>query len=445
MRYLPHTEADVRYMLDAIGVDSFDDVVGAIPEHLRQFDLNEPRRKGEPDLMRHYARMQSGANVKASFIGAGLYRHFVPSAVDSLIQRGEFLTAYTPYQPEVAQGSLQAVFEYQTMVSEMLGLEVANASLYDGASGTAEAALMALRLQKKKKRILVSGALHPEYVEVVETYLKSVDCTLETLPLADGQVDPDALEQRLADDVAGVIIQSPNCLGVIEDLSALGATAQEAGAKFITVCNSPTSLSILKSPGACGADIAVGEGTGIGVLPCFGGPGVGLFATRKKYLRQMPGRLCGQAVDADGNEGYVLTLSTREQHIRREKATSNICTNQGLMALAFAIHGSLLGKEGFKQLGTLCAQRARYLERALAERGFTRRYADAPYYNEFVIELGDKVEAAIELGVERNIVAGFDLGRWRDDWSGGLMVCVNEMQTKASMDEFVELLVEVTR
>ena len=445
MRYLPHTEADVRYMLDAIGVDSFEDVVAAIPEPLRQFNLEEPQRIGEPDLMRHYAAMQTGCDVRASFLGAGLYRHFVPCAVDSLISRGEFLTAYTPYQPEVAQGSLQAVFEFQTMVSEMLGLEVANASMYDGASATAEAALMALRLQKKKRRLLISEGLHPEYREVVDTYLKSVDCSLETVPLEGGALDPDALESALGSDVAGVIIQSPNVLGVVEDLTCLGSAIHEAGAKFITVCNSPTSLSLFKSPGACGADIAVGEGTGIGVLPSFGGPGVGLFASRKEYLRQMPGRLCGQALDADGNEGYVLTLSTREQHIRREKATSNICTNQGLMALAFAIHGTLLGKRGFVDLGTQCAQRARYLQSALAARGVSRRYPDTPYYNEFVVEMGDRVEAAINLGLERKIVAGLDLGRWNPKWSGGLMICVNEMQSRAVMDDLVDLLVEVSQ
>lgn len=432
-------------MLDAIGVDSFEDVISAIPESLRQFPLEAPPRKGEPDLMRHYATMQTGCRVRSSFLGAGLYRHFVPSVVDSLIQRGEFLTAYTPYQPEVAQGSLQAVFEFQTMVSEMMGLEIANASLYDGASGTAEAALMALRLQRKKRRLLVSEGLHPEYREVVDTYLKSVDCTVETIPLDQGQVDPDALESALGSDVAGVIIASPNTLGVIEDLTGLGSAAHEAGAKLITVCTSPTSLSILKSPGACGADIAVGEGTGIGVLPCFGGPGLGLFAVRKEYLRQMPGRLCGQALDADGNEGYVLTLSTREQHIRREKATSNICTNQGLMALAFAIHGSLLGRQGFVDLGNQCAQRARYLESALSARGLSRRYPNASYYNEFVVEMGDRVDAAINLGVERDLVVGFDLGRWSEKWAGGLMVCVNEMQTRESMDELADLLVEVSR
>ena len=387
--------------------------------------------------------MQTGGDVKSSFVGAGLYRHFVPSVVDTLIQRGEFLTAYTPYQPEVAQGTLQAVFEFQTIVAELFGMDIANASLYDGASGTAEAALMALRLGKKRNRLLLSEGLHPEYRQVVETYLGSVDSTVETISLKDGRVDQGQLADALGEDVAGVIVQSPNCLGIVEDLAELGAAIHKSSAKFITVCNSPAALALLKSHGECGADIAVGEGTGIGVPPQFGGPGVGLFAVKKEYLRQMPGRLCGQAVDADGNEGYVLTLSTREQHIRREKATSNICTNQGLMALAFTVHAALLGKTGIKELATQCAQRARYLEQALASKGIMRRHSGAPYVNEFIVELGDKVEDAVRLGVQRKIAVGFDLGRWNPNWQGGLMICVNELQSKGAMDELVSLLEEV--
>ncbi len=440
-RYLPHTENDVQHMLAAIGVARFEDLLAGVPPELRRAKITEPRAVAEPDLLARYASLARAGELQASFVGAGLYRHYVPAAVDALLARGEFFTAYTPYQPEVSQGTLQAVFEFQSMVCELLGMEVANASMYDGASSTAEAVLMSLRLLPDRQRVVLAGSLHPEVSEVVHTYLRSVGVKIDVAPLKEGRLDGGALAPMLGDDVAALVVQSPNALGLIEDFSAAAALAQGVGAKLVSVVLEPTSLGLLRPPGACGADIAVGEGTGIGVPPQFGGPGVGLFATREAYVRQMPGRLCGEAKDSEGRLGYVLTLSAREQHIRREKATSNICTNHGLCALAFTIHAALLGPRGVHEVARQSAQRARYLAKALAARGVKRRFA-GPFYNELVVELGSHVERAITRGLEQGVAVGFDLSRWRDDWGGGLLVATSEMHHKAQLDQLVEVLVE---
>ncbi len=444
MRYLPHTEADVRAMLKTIGVASFDELIASVPAELRSAELNLPPALNEAELVADYLARARKGEVKTSFVGAGLHRHYVPVAVDSLISRGEFFTAYTPYQPEASQGTLQAIFEFQTTVCELTGLEVANASMYDGASAAAEAVLMALRLLPKRTRVLLSEALHPDTVRVIRTYLASVGVQIVSVPLVDGHTDPRALAALLGDDVACTLVQSPNVLGLIEDVAAMTQATQAAGAKMIMSVQEPTSLGLLAAPGALGVDIAVGEGTGIGITPSFGGPGLGLFATREAYVRQMPGRLVGEARDADGKRGYVLTLATREQHIRRERATSNICTNHGLMALAFTIHASLLGPHGLKDVATQSATRARYLARALEKGGVRRRHGGA-YYNELVLELGDRVEAAIEAGLARDMAVGFDLGRWKPEWQGGLLVYVHELHTKERLDDLARLLTEVVR
>jgi glycine dehydrogenase subunit 1 len=336
---------------------------------------------------------------------------------------------------------LQAIYEFQTVVAELMGLDVANASMYDFASAAAEAVLMSFRLSPKRRRVLLSDALHPDTAEVIHTYLSGIDAQIEQVPLSDGQTSASSVAAALSDDVACVVVQSPNCLGLVERVTDISSAAHDAGAKMVVAVNEPTSLGLLAPPGSCGADIAVGEGTGVGVPPSFGGPGVGLFATRQEYLRQMPGRLAGEARDADGRLGYVLTLSTREQHIRRERATSNICTNHGLCALAFAIHASLLGPGGFRQVAHQCAQRARYLARSLSERGIQRRH-EGPFYNEMVFELGEGVERAIEIGLEQRIAVGFDLGRWRDEWRGGLLVATSELHHRADLDNLVEILAE---
>ncbi len=442
-RYQPHTDADRRAMLARCGVESFAELVAAVPPALRQGPLTGPSAVAEPDLLRRYRSLARLGEVKASFVGAGLYDHYVPVAVDMLLQRGELFTAYTPYQPEASQGTLQAIFEFQTVVAELFGLEVANASMYDFASAAAEAVLMTLRLEPKRSRVLLSGALHPDAGEVICTYLKGGAATLESIPLAGGRTDLAALERQLGADVAGVVVQSPNCLGLVEPLAEIGARVHAAGARLVVSVNEPTSLGLLAPPGVCGADIAVGEGTGLGVPPSFGGPGLGLFATREANVRQMPGRLVGEARDADGRLGYVLTLSTREQHIRRDKATSNICTNHGLCALAFTIHAALLGPKGLEELATQCAQRARYLAAQLERRGVKRRFA-GPYYNELVVEIGEPARA-IEAGLARGLAVGFDLGRWRKEWAGGLLVAVTEQHSQACLDELVEVLAEVRR
>jgi len=440
-RYLPHTDADIRSMLDAIGVSKFEELLSGVPVSLRSGELTEPRTQAEPDLLARYRELSRSSEVVASFVGAGLYSHFVPTAVDMLLTRGELFTAYTPYQPEASKGTLQAVFEFQTMVAELMGLDVANASMYDFASAAAEAVLMTFRLLPKRRRVLLSDALQPDTTEVIRTYLSGIEATIEVIPLSGGQTSTDRMTKMLGDDVACVVVQSPNCLGLVERVADIAAAAHQQGAKMVVVVNDPTSLGLFAPPGACGADIAVGEGTGIGLSPSFGGPGVGLFACKQEYVRQMPGRLAGEAHDADGRLGYVLTLATREQHIRRERATSNICTNHGLCALAFTIHASLLGPRGLRDVANQCAQRTRYLARALAERGMPMRHG-GPFYNEIVIELDDAVERAIELGLEQRIVVGFDLGRWRDEWRGGLLIAVSELHGRRDLDRLVDILAE---
>jgi glycine dehydrogenase subunit 1 len=428
-------------MLDAIGVADFEELLAGVPAALRSADLTQPSAQAEPDLLRRYRELSRSSELNASFVGAGLYGHFVPTAVDMLLQRGELFTAYTPYQPEASQGTLQAVFEFQTIVAELMGLDVANASMYDFASAAAEAVLMSFRLSPKRRRVLLSDALHPDTVEVIRTYLSGIEAEIEVVTLSDGNTRPERVAKAAGDDVACVVVQNPNCFGLIERVADIAAVAHECGAKLVVAVNEPTSLGLLAPPGACGADIAVGEGTGIGVGPSFGGPGLGLFATKQQYVRQMPGRLAGEARDADGRLGYVLTLSTREQHIRRERATSNICTNHGLCALAFAIHASLLGPHGLRAVALQCAQRARYLARGLAEHDIPLRHGGS-FYNEISVELGDGVERAIELGLEQRVAVGFDLGRWREDWRGGLLIATSELHGRKQLDALIEILAE---
>jgi glycine dehydrogenase subunit 1 len=443
-RYLPHTDADVERMLQRIGSRSFEELISYIPSDLRQAKLTEPKPLAEAELLERYRDIAKPGEARSSFVGAGLYRHCVPYAVDSLISRGEFFTAYTPYQPEASQGTLQAIFEFQTVVAELMGLDVANASMYDVATAAAEAVLLSLRAAPKRRRVLLSAALHLDTVDVIRTYVGHLDVTLEMVPLADGRTDLAALARMLGDDVASVVVQNPNCLGQVESATEIAKLAHDRQALCVVSVTDPTSLGLLKPPGACGADIAVGEGTGIGILPSFGGPGLGMFACREAHLRQMPGRLVGETKDADSRTGYVLTLSTREQHIRREKATSNICTNHGLCALAFTIHSALLGPAGLKQVATQSAKRARYLVQKLEAAGIKRRFK-GPFYNEVVLELGKHVQQALDVGLKRSVVVGFDLSRWRSDWSGGLMVNVSEIHTKAKLDELVDILKEVVR
>ncbi|GAB5550094.1 MAG: aminomethyl-transferring glycine dehydrogenase subunit GcvPA [Sandaracinaceae bacterium] len=450
MRYLPHTEEEIRAMLEAIGVGSIDDLFAPIPEsHRVQGALKLEPSLDEASLMAHLEQL-SNQNESAralSFLGAGLYDHHVPPAVDQLLLRSEFYTAYTPYQAEVSQGTLQSIFEFQTMVCELFGLQVANASMYDGASATAEAILMARRVTKRSRCVL-SRALHPEYQETTRTYLENVDEAgpgIDVAPMTDaGVTDLAALEKLVTDDTAAVVVGYPNFLGRVEDLAAIKAICKAKGALLVTATAEPYALSLVKSPGELGADIAVGEGQPLAIPPQLGGPGVGLFATRDEYVRQMPGRLVGETVDSDGERGYVLTLSTREQHIRRERATSNICTNHGLVALAFTIRTAMLGRKGFEQVGRLCLSRAEYLKQKIDGLERFSVPGGAPTFNEFVVRREEgKAAPLLAALAAKGILAGVDLGRFYPERDQEFLVAVTERHDRASLDRLVEALQSV--
>jgi len=442
MRFIPHTAADVERMLGAIGADSIADLFSSIPASLRdRAALDLPPGLGEQAVLETLSGLAESDACVASFQGAGAYRHFIPSAVARIAGRAEFATAYTPYQPEVSQGTLQVGFEFQTYVAILTGLDVANSSLYDGASALAEAVLMALRIRPQRSRILISAAVHPEYRTVVATYLEGYGRgVVETVPLgADGRTDTAALERALAEDVAAVCVGYPSFLGVIEDLPTIARTASRSGALTVSVTTEALALALLRSPGECGVDIAVAEGQSLGLPVSYGGPGVGLFATRADYLRQLPGRLVGRTIDEAGRSGFVLTLSTREQHIRREKATSNICTNQGLAALAITAYLGLAGRRGLRDIAILNAARAKSVAGRLAsEAGAPCVYA-APYFNEFVIE-EPRRSGWFDECVARGLVPGVRIGSlpgadpsWRDK----LLVTVTECNQNTDVDALV--------
>jgi glycine dehydrogenase subunit 1 len=448
MRYLPHTPEEIREMLAVIGRESVDDLFDTIPEGARfRGELAVPPSLDEPELMTHMrelAQKNRGAGM-LSFLGAGMYDHHVPPAVDQLLLRSEFYTAYTPYQPEVSQGTLQAIFEFQTIVSELYGLPLSNASLYDGASAAAEAALMACRLTKRG-RVLASGCVHPDYRKTTATYLggrKDLSYA-ETAAGSDGGADTDAIAALLDDTTAALLVGYPSFFGTVSDLRRLAALCHARGALLVACVSEPYALSIVESPGALGADIAVGEGQPLACPPQFGGPGVGLFACHdeRQFLQQLPGRVCGETVDSRGERGYVLTLSTREQHIRRERATSNICTNQGLLALALTIRATLLGKSGFVEVGKRCLAKASYLSSALsALPGFALLHPGAPFFNEFTIKVrGGNAAHVCEKLEEQGIIAGFDLGRVEPARRDQLLVAVTEKHRREDLDRLVTAL-----
>lgn len=447
MRYLPHTDDEIRSMLERIGVTSVDELFSAVPPGY-QLDRRlalEPSLD-EASLMQHLEALanENPASRALSFLGAGIYDHHIPPAVDQLLLRSEFYTSYTPYQAEVSQGTLQAVFEFQTLVAELFGLEVANASMYDGASATAEAVLMARRVTRRE-HVVLSGALHPEYIETVRTYLRNLDpsgTAVDVAPVGgDDRTELGALEGLVRDDTACVVVGYPTFFGTVEDLSRLREVASARGALLVTATSEPYALSLLRPPGAFGADISVGEGQALAVPPQLGGPGVGLFACRKEHMRQMPGRLVGETVDETGKRGFVLTLSTREQHIRRERATSNICTNHGLIALAFTIRTALLGRSGFEQVGRLCLSRAEYLKQRIDALDRFRVVAGAPTFNEFVVRREDG-EAAPMLATlaAQGILAGVDLGRFFPERDRDFLVAVTERHSRADLDRLVAAL-----
>ena len=443
MRYLPLSDADRSAMLEVIGTGSIDDLFKDVPAEARLKGpiAGLPNHASELEVERHLtklARKNMVAGEVPFFLGGGAYRHHIPASVDHLIQRGEFLTAYTPYQPEIAQGTLQMLFEFQTQVARLYGCEVANASMYDGSTAMWEAIGMAGRVTRRKKAIL-SGGIHPHYVAVAKTMAKFTGDTLETSsPVLEAATDTAALIASIDGETSCVVVQYPDILGRITDLSAVAEAAQAKGALLVAVVTEPVALGLIQSPGEMGADIVVGEGQSIGVGLQFGGPYVGLFATREKYVRQMPGRLAGETVDAEGKRGFVLTLSTREQHIRREKATSNICTNSGLCALAFSIHMSLLGEKGLRQLASLNHARACEVADRLSSISGVELVNDS-FFNEFTLRLPVEARPAVHRMVEQNVLGGISLGRLYPDekaLANGLVVAVTETVTDADIDTF---------
>jgi glycine dehydrogenase subunit 1 len=438
MRYLPHTAQDVRDMLKTIGVGSCEELFVEIPDKLRlkrPLELDAPL--SEPELAREMERLSADDTDTLSFLGGGAYPHFIPAAIDQLVLRSEFTTAYTPYQPEISQGTLQAIFEFQTMVCQLTGMDVANASLYDGASACAEGALMAIRATRRDKVILSEG-LHPEYRDTVITYCRYLDAELVSAPVAaDGRTDMTALAKLLDDRTAAVIAGYPNFFGVVEDLSALADAAHGCGARLVASVQEPIALGLLKSPGELGADIVAGEGQSFGIPVSFGGPYLGFFAARQKDLRSMPGRLVGETVDLDGERGFVLTLATREQHIRREKATSNICSNQGLCALTATIYMALLGKQGLREVAQQNYAKANYAKEAIAALpGFGIAH-DAPTFNEFVVTCPKDAEELLESIEEQDILAGIPLSRYYPEMADRLLVCVTETHSRADIDRLI--------
>ncbi len=437
MTYSPHTPADRERMAQAIGINSTSDLFQSIPGELRAAPLNLPPALTELELQRTFAtlaRKNVHADGAAMFVGAGAYFHYIPAAVGALSSRGEFLTSYTPYQPEVSQGTLQAMYEFQSMVCALMGMEGANASVYDGATALVEATTMARNITGRDT-VVVPAAVHPHYLSTLRAY--GVPLRLLSAPL-DGRLtlSPSDLEHVLDKDVAALVVPSPNLFGALEQWSDLFDMAHKVRAMSIAVA-SPIALGLIESPGTLGADIAVAEGQPLGINPSFGGPALGLMATKAQHLRHLPGRIVGRATDRDGRHGYVLTLRAREQDIRRERAASNICTNQSLMALQAAIYMSLLGKEGLREVATVCTQRAHYAARQIAQlRGYS--VSSAPFFHEFVVTCPRPANAVVDALLNDGIVAGVPLGQWFPERDRQLLVCVTEMNERAEIDRLVD-------
>ena len=439
MRYLPHTDDDVGEMLETVGVKSLDELFITVPQEYRrnrELDLPGPATEWElSDRVGLLARTMAVSPEYKIFVGAGSYEHFIPQSVFHLLGRSEFTTSYTPYQPEISQGTLQAMYEYQTLVARLLGMEVANASLYDGASALAEALLTAIRVTGRNS-VEISRLVHPLYRRVVQTYLKPTGVRLIELPYQeDGTTDLSLL--RDMDNPAAVAVQSPNFFGCVEDLTRAAAAAHEREALLVASFSEPLAYGLFKDPGSHDADIACGEGQSFGISRSFGGPGLGMFATKMKFVRHMPGRLVGKTEDVDGKRGFVLTLSTREQHIRRERATSNICTNHNLCALAAAMYMASLGGTGIRQLARLNYDKSEYLKKRLAAAGCKVSFA-TPTFNEFVVEFPSGFEATYARLVEKKIVPGLPLAHYYPELEGHYLLCVTEVRTREEMDALVE-------
>ena len=440
MRYIPNAEGDWMQMLPSIGMEKLEDLLKILPESVRlQRPLNLPQPLAEihlVDFMRSLAEGEDGKAPGISFLGAGAYDHFIPSVVDHILRRAEFYTAYTPYQPEVSQGTLQAIFEFQTLICQLTGMDLANASVYDGASAVAEGVLMAQRINGRKN-FLISQAIHPESRVVTRTYTHSLEFHIEELPYAEeGTTDLDALQRRMDKETGAVVLQHPNFFGCLEDIGKAAEIAHRNGALLVVSVNEPLSLALLQPPGALGADIVVGEGQSFGNPLSFGGPYVGFFACQEKFLRSLPGRLVGESIDQQGRRGFLLAVATREQHIRREKATSNICTNQALCALAVLVYLTAMGRRGLRELAEMNLSKCEYAKRRLQE--FGRLRFSAPTFNEFVLSFPREGEAVLQGLLQRGLVGGFALKRFYQDLDKEILICVTEKNSKEQIDRLAE-------
>ena len=438
MLYFPHTDEEIASMLQVVGVENLDNLFSTVPEDCRfRGDLKLPEALSEWELNDHMASLSDNMAVSPEykvFVGAGSYEHFIPASASYLLSRSEFVTSYTPYQPEMSQGTLQAIYEYQTLAARLLGMEVATASHYDGSTALAEALLMAIRISKRKK-VAVSSLIHPLYRQVIKTYFEPTGYEVVDLPyLNNGLTDVTGLDGM--DDLAAVAIQSPNFFGCIENLQAIGQKAHEKKALFVASFTEALAYGLLKSPGSQGADIVGGEGQSLGIPRSFGGPALGMLASTRKHMRSLPGRLVGKTKDLDGKRGFVLTLATREQHIRREKATSNICTNNSLCALAAAMYMASVGGTGIRELARLNHDKSEYLKMELKKAGFTITF-DSPTFNEFVVEFPSGFEAAYKRLLEKKIVAGLSLAPYYPELSSHYLLCVTETRSKDDMDALV--------
>ncbi|MDI6839588.1 MAG: aminomethyl-transferring glycine dehydrogenase subunit GcvPA [bacterium] len=443
MPFIPNTDEDRKKMLHKIGVKNFDELLSPIPEHLRLKEpLNLPPSLSEFEinkLMQRISKMNLTTEDCISFLGAGCYDHYIPAAVDYVISRPEFYTAYTPYQAEASQGTLQIIYEYQSMICELTGMDVANASMYDGGSALAEACHMASSI-KGREKVLISDSVNPSYIQCVKTYLGSN--RVIHIPLNNGRTDVSILKNMLSDSIACVVIQHPNFFGILEPVNEIGHLVHLRNSLYIGI-PLPISLGVLSLPGDWGADIVVAEGQSLGIRQSLGGPGLGILAARKEFIRQMPGRIIGRTQDIEGRQGFVMTLQTREQHIRREKATSNICTNEGLCAIAACVYLTIMGPQGMKEVGELCYAKAHYLaERIKKITGFSLVY-DAPFFNEFLVQTPVSAEEIVQALIKDHIFAGFPISRLFKQHTHELLVAVTEKRTRDELDYFIEKLKEI--
>lgn len=442
MNYTPQNKKDYKKMLETLNINDADELFNVIPEGLKAKELKVSGGLTEQELLKNFKDISAKNKTLISFRGAGVYDHYIPALIPEVTGRSEFWTAYTPYQAEASQGTLQAIFEYQSMICELTGLDTANASLYDGATSAAEAALLAIRV-KNKSKILISSALHPEYIQTIKTYLENSKIKIELINTSNGRIEKSSIAALIDDNTAAVIIQTPNYFGIVEDMKNLAPAIKEKDALIISVVN-PLSLALFAAPCEYDADIAVGEGQPLGISMGAGGNTFGFMVVKKSFEWKMPGRIVGQTIDKEGKRGFVLTLQSREQHIRREKATSNICTNASLNALAACVYMSGWGKEGFKQLAEINISKARYAFKKISSLdGFKAKFTNNVFFNEFVIETSKDIKKIQKALIKNNILGPLDLSKENNDLKNCLLFCVTEQRTKAEIDKLIEILAKV--